>query len=80
MLTERLPSVSADGDVPNLRAGDPNVTIPAGDPEASTMEIDNDNGANNNRLVYYLVSITSFRMTAFCMFGFTIWTTSQLIV
>lgn len=48
VLTERLPPVSADGDVPNLRAGDPNVTIPAGDPEASTMEIDNENGADNN--------------------------------
>uniref|UniRef100_A0ACD5XLI2 Uncharacterized protein n=1 Tax=Avena sativa TaxID=4498 RepID=A0ACD5XLI2_AVESA len=48
VLTERLPPVSADGDVPNLRAGDPNVTIPAGDPEVATMEIDNENGADNN--------------------------------
>ena len=49
VLTERLPPVSADGDVPNLRAGDPNVTFPASDPEAVTMEIDNENGADNNR-------------------------------
>ena len=52
MLTERLPPVSADGDVPNLRAGDPNLTIPAVDPEAATMEIDTENGADNNRSVF----------------------------
>ncbi|VAH90802.1 unnamed protein product [Triticum turgidum subsp. durum] len=51
VLTERLPPVSADGDVPNLRAGDPNVTFPASDPEAATMEIDNENGADNNSQV-----------------------------
>ncbi|VAI05477.1 unnamed protein product [Triticum turgidum subsp. durum] len=51
VLTECLPPVSADGDVPNLRAGDPNVTFPASDPEAVTMEIDNENGADNNSQV-----------------------------
>lgn len=65
VLTERLPPVSADGDVPNLRAGDPNVTFPAGDPEVATMEIDNENGADNKRSV----SSTCFRMTAFGKFG-----------
>jgi hypothetical protein len=87
VLTERLPPVSADGDVPNLRAGDPNVTIPVSDPEAATMEIDNENGADNNRSVlfyieslYYFVSTTSFRITVFCKFGFTFWRITQFIV
>uniref|UniRef100_A0A0E0KDN4 Nuclear cap-binding protein subunit 1 n=1 Tax=Oryza punctata TaxID=4537 RepID=A0A0E0KDN4_ORYPU len=48
VLTERLPPISADGDVPNLRAGDPNVNSAARDPEATTMEIDNENGADND--------------------------------
>lgn len=48
VLTERLPPVSADGEVPNLRAGDPNVKFAAGDPEVTTMEIDNENGADKN--------------------------------
>jgi hypothetical protein len=61
VLTERLPPVSADGDVPNLRAGDPNVTIPVNDPEAATMEIDNENGADNNRSVlFYIESVFYF--------------------
>jgi nuclear cap-binding protein subunit 1 len=58
VLTERLPPVSADGDVPNLRAGDPNVTIPAGEPEAATMDIDNENGADNNRSVFFFFFLT----------------------
>uniref|UniRef100_A0A0D3FIE9 Nuclear cap-binding protein subunit 1 n=1 Tax=Oryza barthii TaxID=65489 RepID=A0A0D3FIE9_9ORYZ len=48
VLTERLPPISADGDVPNLRAGDPNVNSSARDPEATTMEIDNENGGDND--------------------------------
>ncbi|KAL5219694.1 hypothetical protein ABZP36_020378 [Zizania latifolia] len=48
VLTERLPSISADGEVPNLRAGDPNVNFAARDPEATTMEVDNENGADND--------------------------------
>uniref|UniRef100_A0A0E0D0E2 Nuclear cap-binding protein subunit 1 n=1 Tax=Oryza meridionalis TaxID=40149 RepID=A0A0E0D0E2_9ORYZ len=48
VLTERLPPISVDGDVPNLRAGDPNVNSAARDPEATTMEIDNENGGDND--------------------------------
>uniref|UniRef100_A0A0D9VTY5 Nuclear cap-binding protein subunit 1 n=1 Tax=Leersia perrieri TaxID=77586 RepID=A0A0D9VTY5_9ORYZ len=48
VLTERLPPVSADGEVPNLRAGDPNADSVTRDPEATTMEIDDENGADND--------------------------------
>ncbi|KAK3151596.1 hypothetical protein QOZ80_3AG0247890 [Eleusine coracana subsp. coracana] len=48
VLTERLPPVSADGEIPNLRAGELNVNFAAHDPETATMEIDNENGADNN--------------------------------
>ncbi|KAL5209716.1 hypothetical protein ABZP36_005339 [Zizania latifolia] len=48
VLTERLPPISADGEVPNLRAGDPNANFAACDPEAATMEVDNENGADND--------------------------------
>lgn len=61
VLTERLPPISADGEVPNLRAGDPNVKFAAGDPEVTTMEIDNENGADKNRSVYYSVCSTVIR-------------------
>ncbi|XP_004984400.3 LOW QUALITY PROTEIN: nuclear cap-binding protein subunit 1 [Setaria italica] len=48
VLTERLPTVSADGEIPNLRAGDQNVNFAARDLETATMEIDNENGADKN--------------------------------
>ncbi|GJN31443.1 hypothetical protein PR202_gb19843 [Eleusine coracana subsp. coracana] len=48
VLTERLPPVSADGEIPNLRAGDLNVNFAAHDPETATMEIDNETVADNN--------------------------------
>ncbi|OEL27879.1 Nuclear cap-binding protein subunit 1 [Dichanthelium oligosanthes] len=48
VLTERLPPVSADGEIPNLRAGDQNVNFAGGDHESATMEIDNENGADKN--------------------------------
>lgn len=51
MLTERLPPVSVDGEIPNLRIGDQNVNFAPQDPEAATMEIDNETGADNNRSV-----------------------------
>jgi nuclear cap-binding protein subunit 1 len=51
VLTERLPPVSANGEIPNLHTGDPNVNFVAHDPETATMEIDNENGADNNRSV-----------------------------
>lgn len=51
MLTQRLPPVSVDGEIPNLRTGDQNVNFAAQDPEVATMEIDNENGADNNRSV-----------------------------
>jgi nuclear cap-binding protein subunit 1 len=70
VLTERLPPISADGDVPNLRAGDPNVNSSARDPEATTMEIDNENGGDNDRSVYYFVCNAITRITTF-----TGWTT-----
>ncbi|ONL98003.1 Nuclear cap-binding protein subunit 1 [Zea mays] len=48
VLTERLPPVSVDGEIPNLRSGDQNVNFAAQNSEAATMEIDNENGADNN--------------------------------
>jgi nuclear cap-binding protein subunit 1 len=51
VLTERLPPVSVDGEIPNLRSGDQNVNFAAQNSEAATMEIDNENGADNNRSV-----------------------------
>ncbi|RLN39442.1 nuclear cap-binding protein subunit 1 [Panicum miliaceum] len=48
VLTERLPAVSADGEIPNLRAGYQNVNFAAQDLETATMEIDNENGADKN--------------------------------
>jgi len=48
VLTERLPTVSADGEIPNLRAGYQNVNFAARDLETATMEIDNENGADKN--------------------------------
>ncbi|KAF8721056.1 hypothetical protein HU200_023470 [Digitaria exilis] len=48
VLTERLPPVSADGEIPNLRAGDQNVNSEARDLEKATMEIDSENGADKN--------------------------------
>jgi hypothetical protein len=53
VLTERLPPVSVDGEIPNLRSGDQNVNFAAQNSEAATMEIDNENGADNNRSVWY---------------------------
>ncbi|KAL6902082.1 hypothetical protein ACP4OV_004958 [Aristida adscensionis] len=48
VLTERLPPVSADGEIPNLRAGDLNInSVPPG-PDMATMDIDNENGADMN--------------------------------
>lgn len=61
VLTERLPPVSAHGEVPNLCAGDTNVNFAAGDPETTTMEIDNENGADNNRSVYHPVCSSVIR-------------------
>lgn len=51
VLTERLPNVSADGEMPNLRSGDQNVNFVAQDLETATMEIDNENEAGKNRSV-----------------------------
>jgi len=51
VLTERLPPVSVDGEIPNLRTGDQSVNFVPQDPEAATMDIDNENGADNNRSV-----------------------------
>jgi len=51
VLTERLPPVSLDGEIPNLRTGDQSVNFAPQDPEAATMDIDNENGADNNRSV-----------------------------
>ena len=51
MLTERLPPVSVNGEIPNLRIGDQSVNFAPQDPEAATMDIDNENGADNNRSV-----------------------------
>jgi nuclear cap-binding protein subunit 1 len=51
VLTKRLPPVSADGEIPNLRAGDPNVNFVVHNPETATMEIDNENATDNNRSV-----------------------------
>ncbi|CAL4914371.1 unnamed protein product [Urochloa decumbens] len=48
VLTERLPTVSANGEIPNLRAGDQNVNFVAQDLETATMEIDNENGTDKN--------------------------------
>ncbi|KAG2540789.1 hypothetical protein PVAP13_9NG582600 [Panicum virgatum] len=48
VLTERLPAVSADGEIPNLRAGYQNVNFASQDLETATMEIDNENGADKN--------------------------------
>jgi len=48
VLAERLPAVSADGEIPNLRAGYQNVNFAARDLETATMEIDNENGADKN--------------------------------
>ncbi|PUZ41115.1 hypothetical protein GQ55_9G478100 [Panicum hallii var. hallii] len=48
VLSERLPAVSADGEIPNLRAGYQNVNFAARDLETATMEIDNENGADKN--------------------------------
>ncbi|KAL6649921.1 hypothetical protein ACP70R_014145 [Stipagrostis hirtigluma subsp. patula] len=48
VLTERLPPVSADGEIPNLRAGDLNVNFAPRGAETATMEIDNENGADIN--------------------------------
>ncbi|CAD6203621.1 unnamed protein product [Miscanthus lutarioriparius] len=48
VLTERLPPVSLDGEIPNLRTGDQSVNFAPQDPEAATMDIDNENGADNN--------------------------------
>lgn len=41
----------SSGDFCKKEKIDPNVTFPASDPEAATMEIDNENGADNNRWV-----------------------------
>jgi len=48
VLAERLPAVSADGEIPNLRAGYQNVNFASQDLETATMEIDNENGADKN--------------------------------
>jgi len=53
VLAERLPAVSADGEIPNLRAGYQNVNFASQDLETATMEIDNENGADKNRSVSY---------------------------
>ena len=53
MLAERLPAVSAGGEIPNLRAGYQNVNFASQDLETATMEIDNENGADKNRSVSY---------------------------
>lgn len=48
VLTERLPSVSADGEMPNLRAeGTDSMAIDLEEP--STMEMDHDNGTKDDR-------------------------------
>lgn len=62
VLTERLPPVSADGEIPNLRAGDQNVNFEARDLETATMEIDSENGADKNRSVSTAFISTTSRL------------------
>lgn len=64
VLTERLPPVSADGEIPNLRAGDQNVNSEARDLEKATMEIDSENGADKNRSVSCSVCATFISITS----------------
>ncbi|XP_072997664.1 nuclear cap-binding protein subunit 1 [Typha latifolia] len=44
VLTERLPPVSADGELPNLRSGKINI-VPTDPEDLSNMEVDHENGA-----------------------------------
>lgn len=63
MLNERLPAVSPDGELPNLRRGNANENRVAVDLEApASMDVDqeNENGGAIDRQIFFL------RSSGFC--------------